>query len=154
MHWCHPKNQNCHFHRSFQDQQNECSNCNFLPRRVRWGLYCLPQLRQVHKPLNIYRQPRREDSEETDAHLWKAVDAYKLAEEKSTPLSNTVKFLPCLELLMEVLEEQGGPERLAKAEELCREMEESKASVEAIYAAALEEARREGEERRGRVCRH
>ena len=92
--------------------------------------------------------------EEAEAHLWEAMEAYNLAKEDSTSLSNRVKFLPCLELLKDILEQQGGPGRLAKAEELLKELEESKAGVEAMYAAALEETRRkerrEGKERRRR----
>lgn len=77
------------------------------------------------------------------------MEAYKLAKESAKEekigRGDSEKFLPCLELLMNILEQQGGSERLAKAEELRKEMEESKASVEAMYAAALEETRQEGE---------
>lgn len=92
----------------------------------------------------------RGDLEEAEAHLWKAMDAYKLAKEKSAArtLGNSEKLLPCLDLLINVLEQKGGSERLVKAEELRKEMEENKVSVEAMYAMALGEARREGEERR------
>jgi rubrerythrin len=76
------------------------------------------------------------------------VESYKSAKEDSTSLRNSDKFLSCLELLINILEQQGGPERLAKAEKLRKEIEESKVSVEAMYVAALEEARREGEKRR------
>ena len=71
------------------------------------------------------------------------MDAYILAKEHSTSLINSDGFLPCLELLVDVLEQQGGPEDLAKAEELRKDTEESKAGVVVMYAAALEEARQE-----------
>jgi len=76
------------------------------------------------------------------------VDAYILAKEHSTSLINSDRFLPCLELLVDVLEQQGGPEDLAKAEELRKDTEESKAGVEVMYAAALEEARQEEREKK------
>jgi len=50
--------------------------------------------------------------EEAEAHLWKAVDAYKLAKDNSIAPGNSEKFLPCLELLMSILEQRGGAERL------------------------------------------
>lgn len=71
-----------------------------------------------------------------------------MTKEDSTSLVNSDRYLPCLEMLMSILEQQGGSERLAKAEVLRKEMEENKASVEALYVAALKETRREGEERR------
>ena len=49
---------------------------------------------------------------------------------------NSDRFLPCLELLMHILEQQEGPERLTKAEELRKEMEESQADWDAMYATA------------------
>jgi tetratricopeptide (TPR) repeat protein len=49
----------------------------------------------------------RGDLEEAEAHLWKAVDAYKLVKEKSTSVINSDRFLPCLELLMNILGQQG-----------------------------------------------
>lgn len=65
-----------------------------------------------------------------------------------TPQNRVHSLLPCLQLLLD-LQGAGGPGSLAKAEWLRSEMEESRARVEAMYVAALEEARREkGEQRR------
>ena len=75
------------------------------------------------------------------------MDAYKLVKENSTSVINSDRFLPCLELLMNILEQQRGPERLAKAEELRKEMEASQADWEVMYAAALEETRRDKREK-------
>ena len=86
--------------------------------------------------------------EEAESHLWEAVDVKLAKQDIGDSLTINVRFLPCLELLKDILEQQGGSERLAKAEGLRKEMEESKAGVEVMYAAALEEIRREKREKR------
>lgn len=76
--------------------------------------------------------------DEAEEILWEAVASYKLTKEDGSSLVHGDKFLPCLELLIDVLEQKGGSTRLAQADWLWNQIEERKADLEAMYVGALE----------------